>query len=107
MAASVRKVAPDAIIAFAASAAHSGVSVGLPDALLSAGTIPHPKLSTSVRVCFSPPLFVTVIACPARMVNVWGTNCHDATGGVELSSSGKAVSVTVPCLVDAQSARAG
>ena len=50
----MRNVAPEAIIAFAARAAHSGASVGLFDALLSEGTMPPPKLATSVNVCTSP-----------------------------------------------------
>jgi len=72
-------VLPLAIISLAASAAHSGASCELPDAVLSDGTMPPPNALTSVNVCFSPPSLVAVMDCPSRIVNALGAKRHAAT----------------------------
>lgn len=84
--------------------AHSGASVVLPDAVLSAGTTPPPNAATSVNVCSSPPLFVATIRSPLRIVNALGSKCHAATLWFAFSSVLKDASVVPPALVQVPAA---
>src|SRR5207245_6308147 len=59
--------------------AHSGAGVGLFDNLFKSGTNPPPKLATFVKVCVSPPRFLSSSDRPLSTGPRRGSNRHAAT----------------------------